>query len=100
MAGVKTKPMLPPNWSLQMTEDGSECYYYNHVTGEMRSTHPEDISDTEIDDNASYANGSIDEEEEEDFDFKSVDSRPWEERTPDDIPEKVKGHCIIPGRSF
>ncbi|KAI7874098.1 ras GEF [Lichtheimia hyalospora FSU 10163] len=90
MAQVKSKPMLPPNWSLQMTEDGSECYYYNHVTGEMRSTHPEDSSDAENDDNASYGvNGSIDDEEEEDYDFKSVDSRPWEERTPDDIPEKI-----------
>lgn len=87
-----------------MTEDGSECYYYNHVTGEMRSTHPEDVSDTEIDDNASYGvNGSIDdeEEEEEDYDFKSVDSRPWEERTPDDsTPEKVKGHCSGGGEPY
>ncbi|KAI8391127.1 SH3 domain-containing protein, partial [Radiomyces spectabilis] len=33
---------LPPNWSLQMTEDKSGCYFYNHATGEMRSTHPDD----------------------------------------------------------
>ena len=68
---------LPPNWTLQLTEDGTDCYYYNNSTGEMRSSHPDDASESEFEDGASYANGSI---EEDDYDFKSVDSRlPWDD---------------------
>ncbi|KAI8147642.1 SH3 domain-containing protein, partial [Fennellomyces sp. T-0311] len=38
---------LPANWTLQLTEDGSDCYYYNTLTGDMRSTHPDDASESE-----------------------------------------------------
>lgn len=31
---------LPSNWIMEMTEDGSDCYYYNKLTGEMRTTPP------------------------------------------------------------
>ncbi|KAG2218747.1 hypothetical protein INT45_003065 [Circinella minor] len=68
---------LPPNWTLQLTEDGTDCYYYNNTTGEMRSSHPDDASESEFEDELSYANGSV---EEDDYDFKSVDSRlPWDD---------------------
>lgn len=91
---------LPPNWILQTTEDGSEFYYYNHVTGEMRSTHPADLSESEFEEDVSYdVNGSVDDDDDDDeddtFDFKSVDSRPWDERSVIDafedstIPDKV-----------
>ncbi|KAL0091414.1 SH3 domain-containing protein, partial [Phycomyces blakesleeanus] len=35
-------PSTNTSWTLQQTEDGSDCYFYNHVTGEMRSSHPGD----------------------------------------------------------
>ncbi|KAI9006686.1 SH3 domain-containing protein [Phycomyces nitens] len=41
-------------WTLQQTEDGSDCYFYNQATGEMRSSHPgttEDLKVTSIDNN-------------------------------------------------
>lgn len=65
----------------------------------MRSTHPDDRhSESEYEDDAvSYGvNGSIDEDDNDDtYDFKSVDSRPWDERSAadrlDDVsfPDKV-----------
>ncbi|KAI9264221.1 SH3 domain-containing protein [Phascolomyces articulosus] len=73
----KQQRSLPPQWTLQLTEDGTDCYYYNTTTGEMRSTHPDDASESELEDGLSYANGSIDDD---DYDFKSVDSRlPWDD---------------------
>jgi len=46
---------LPPNWSIQNREDGSASYYFNTLTGEMRSTYP-------YDDTASYYDGESDED--------------------------------------
>ncbi|KAL7321682.1 hypothetical protein PS15m_001427 [Mucor circinelloides] len=46
---------LPPNWSIQNREDGSASYYFNTLTGEMRSTYP-------YDDAASYYDGESDED--------------------------------------
>jgi son of sevenless-like protein len=33
----------PSNWIMEMTEDGTDCYYYNKLTGEMRTTPPTHI---------------------------------------------------------
>jgi hypothetical protein len=46
---------LPPNWSIQIRKDGSASYYFNTLTGEMRSTYP-------YDDCNSYYNGESDED--------------------------------------
>ncbi|KAL9553698.1 hypothetical protein MBANPS3_003175 [Mucor bainieri] len=46
---------LPPNWSIQDRDDGSSSYYYNTLTGEMRSTYP-------YDDAASFYEGESDED--------------------------------------
>lgn len=93
-----TTSILPRGWSVQMTEDGSGTYYYNHETGEMRSSHPDDISESEYEENASVGTMNDSSEDEDSFDFKSIDSprSPWESRTngidkSEDIasPEKV-----------
>jgi hypothetical protein len=31
---------LPSDWIMEMTEDCTDCYYYNKLTGEMRTTPP------------------------------------------------------------
>ncbi|KAI8645286.1 ras guanine nucleotide exchange factor domain-containing protein [Parasitella parasitica] len=46
---------LPPNWSIQNREDGSASYYFNTITGEMRSTYP-------YDDSGSFYEGESDED--------------------------------------
>lgn len=33
-------PSLPSSWIMDMTEDGTDCYYYNKLTGEMRTSPP------------------------------------------------------------
>ncbi|KAG0180775.1 hypothetical protein DFQ29_010159 [Apophysomyces sp. BC1021] len=86
---------VPPTWTLQLTEDGTGRYFYNHMTGEMRSSLPEDV---EFDEDYSLhrLNGSIDSSHSDDpFDLKSVDSRLFDERSLSDkledvaFPEKV-----------
>ncbi|KAI9320783.1 ras guanine nucleotide exchange factor domain-containing protein [Dichotomocladium elegans] len=88
-ASGQQKSTLPPNWSLQMTEDGTECYFYNHITGEMRNSHPEDVSESEIDDIGSYGgNASMDGDNDGSYDFESVGSQTWEDHhnMTDDMP--------------
>lgn len=41
---MNKRTSLPPNWSIQNREDGSASYYFNTLTGEMRSTYPYDDS--------------------------------------------------------
>ncbi|KAI8890855.1 SH3-domain-containing protein, partial [Backusella circina FSU 941] len=41
--GIDSKrASLPSNWTLQTKSDGTPGYYYNSVTGEIRSTYPDD----------------------------------------------------------
>jgi hypothetical protein len=62
--GVTTTPnqqrtnSLPPNWSIQNNKDGAASYYFNTITGEMRSTYPYDNFDQQ-------QNGSISSDEDE-----------------------------------
>ncbi|ORZ00224.1 ras guanine nucleotide exchange factor domain-containing protein [Syncephalastrum racemosum] len=93
-----TTSALPQGWSVQMTEDGSGTYFYNHETGEMRSSHPDDISESEYEENASIGSLNDSSEDEDSFEFKSIDSprSPWEGSTngiskSEDIasPEKI-----------
>jgi hypothetical protein len=52
---VNKRASLPANWSIQNREDGSASYYFNTLTGEMRSTYP-------YDDSTSFYEGESDEE--------------------------------------
>ena len=56
--GHDVDPTLPPKsitttdnkeWSVQQTEDGEGEYLFNHATGEMRFTLPEDQEDDDDD---------------------------------------------------
>ncbi|CAO3631141.1 unnamed protein product [Cunninghamella blakesleeana] len=86
-------PSLPPNWIVEMTEDGTGCYYYNKLTGEMRTNPPiNNTSNSPTNNNnnnnmnnnnsimESYSyedmESTIDNDVDDDeFDFQSVDSR-------------------------
>ncbi|CAO3629703.1 unnamed protein product [Cunninghamella echinulata] len=85
---TSTSSSLPPNWIVEMTEDGTGCYYYNKLTGEMRTSPPllhhntpapASSSSSSIMDSFTYGdmesaidNDDVDDDE---FDFQSVDSR-------------------------
>lgn len=61
-----------------MTEDGTGCYYYNKLTGEMRTNPPNNNSSNSIMDSYSYGDmeSTIDNDVDDDeFDFQSVDSK-------------------------
>lgn len=85
---ISNSSSLPPNWIVEMTEDGTGCYYYNKLTGEMRTNPPllqhnapapASSSSSSIMDSFTYGdmestidNDDVDDDE---FDFQSVDSR-------------------------
>ncbi|KAF7732081.1 hypothetical protein EC973_006336 [Apophysomyces ossiformis] len=91
---------LPGAWSLQLTEDGTGRYFYNQMTGEMRSDLPENAD--LVDDHYQYPihhrhNGSIDSTQSDDdaFDFRSVDSRLLDERS---LSDKLEEDVVFPDK--
>ncbi|ORZ20438.1 ras guanine nucleotide exchange factor domain-containing protein [Absidia repens] len=94
---INPEPSLPANWIMEMTEDGTDCYYYNKLTGEMQTLPPigssaeiqsrsesnhdatvKKISNTKFDacselgDTASYENDIV---QDDDSELRSVSSR-------------------------
>ncbi|ORX52680.1 ras GEF [Hesseltinella vesiculosa] len=39
--GLEDSEQLPAHWIMETTEDGSDIYYYNEITGEMRAEPPQ-----------------------------------------------------------
>ncbi|ORZ06664.1 ras guanine nucleotide exchange factor domain-containing protein [Absidia repens] len=86
----QTRVALPANWIMEMTEDGTDCYYYNKLTGEMQISPPAQPSslssssnlESGLNDNSNESTDDMDDDfsnqdkyEEEDFDFQSVSSQ-------------------------
>lgn len=51
---------LPPNWSIQDKEDGTASYYFNTLTGEMRSTYPYDDTFYDVESDEDSITSTID----------------------------------------
>jgi hypothetical protein len=79
---------LPVNWSIQTKEDGSASYYFNTITGEMRSTYPYD--------NAGFYDGDSDGDSATST-IETTHSRSESDVTTDNIKEIQQGKvsCII-----
>ncbi|CAO3594389.1 unnamed protein product [Absidia cylindrospora] len=86
----QTRVALPANWIMEMTEDGTDCYYYNKLTGEMQISPPAlpsslssssnlesglKVNSNESTDDMDDDFSNQDKYEEDDFDFQSVSSQ-------------------------
>ncbi|KAI7852829.1 ras guanine nucleotide exchange factor domain-containing protein [Circinella umbellata] len=59
MSQASSADSLPDGWSVQVAEDGSTYYYYNHRTGKMQYDHPGHVSDGEYDSQEEYLDGQF-----------------------------------------